>query len=134
MKRNITTLEELEQEQKKLKMTMELTKQAFAENLGTNRHQLKDFLLKKVALPTGAIGLGYAAIKKTASVVSDNNDENEKQHTASSSGMLDKLVPLVLSVAQAYFFKQWGKEEVKNDTSAYPSEGNSTAHTLKKVV
>jgi len=48
--------------------------------------------------------------------------------------MLDKLVPLVLSVAQAYFFKQWGKEEVKNDTSAYPSEGNSTAHTLKKVV
>jgi len=132
MKKNISTLEELELEQKKLKMTMELTKQAFAENLGTNRHQIKDFLLKNVALPGGAIGLGVAAINKAVSVVNDKKEH--KVERASSSGLLDKALPLALSFAQAYLFKMWGKEEVKDEITTNPTDPTSRKHTLKKVV
>lgn len=63
-KKNITTLEELEAEQEKLRMLMEVTEQELSRSLGTNRHQLKDFLIKKVAIPAGAVGVGMAAINK----------------------------------------------------------------------
>lgn len=132
MKKNITTLEELEKEQEKLKMTMELTKEAFVQNIATNRYQLKDFLVKKIALPGGVIGLGYAAVKKMVAVAGAKKEQ--KKVESSSSDISEKVLPIALSVAQAYFFKQWRKETVKKETRVHPTETNTTHRTLKKVV
>ncbi len=132
MKKNITSLEELEEEQKKLKIKMELARQAFVKSLGTNRDQAKDFLIKNVALTGGAIGLGFAAVKTVASMSGDKKEQRAAKE--SSAGILEKVLPLAVGFAQAYFFKKMGKEEDNNKTSATGPESNSQKHPLKKVV
>lgn len=107
MKKKITTLAELEQEQEKLKMMMELTRQEFARNLGTNRKQLSGFVLKKVALPLGAASVGVAVSKSMAA----NN--NTSTSVASKSNLFKKLLPLGLNLLQAYLVKQQ-KEKLNN--------------------
>lgn len=100
MKKNITTLEELEAEQKRLKMTLEVTRHEFARSLGTNRHMLKDFMLKKVAIPAGAVGLGAVAVKNIFSTGS------KEEKDASSANLIGQMFPLALSFVQAYFLKE----------------------------
>lgn len=99
MNANITSMEALEKEQEKLKMLMELTKQEFAQSLGSNRKELKSFLLKNVAIPAGAIGLGLAARKQLSA------SPRRKSRTSNFS-LLGKLLPLGINLAQAYFIKQ----------------------------
>ncbi|MEM6967162.1 MAG: hypothetical protein AAF573_20535 [Bacteroidota bacterium] len=102
MKSKITTLEELEKEQKKLEMMMEVTKQEFARNLGTNRKQLQNYLLTRVALPVGAIGVGTVAAKKIMS----EDDPTTESAKSSSMGLLKKLIPLGINLFQAYLAKR----------------------------
>ncbi len=124
-KNKITTLEQLEKEQEKLKMMMEVTRQEFAVNLGTNRQQLNEFLLKKVALPIGAasVGLGLSRMMSSSG--------SKKRTISSSSNLLRKLLPLGINLFQAYIAKQQKEklEQPQNKTQI-PSE---TKNKLKSV-
>jgi len=128
MKNKITNLAELEKEQEKLTMMMEVTRQEFARNFGTNRKQLNEFLLKKVALPIGVAGIGAVVTKKMISRESKN-----KVVTTSSSNadFLKKIFPIGLGLLQAYFLKQQKDTPVESQSKTnIPSEN---VNKLKSV-
>ncbi len=127
MKKKITTLEELEKEQKKLEMMMEVTQQEFARNLGTNRKQLTEFLFKKVALPAGALGLGVAVTQKMTSTESSNTNIKK----SSNSDIWKKLLPIGLDLLQTYFMQKQ-KEKLQDISNEQPIESPNT-QKLKSV-
>lgn len=114
MKRKITNLKELEEEQEKLKMTMTLTPQELARSVGTNRHMLKEFMLKKVAIPAGALGLGVFAANKAFS-----SNGHESHSNTSPSNLFAHLLPLGINLFQAYFIKEQSKQinAIENEVS-----------------
>ncbi|MFK8007575.1 MAG: hypothetical protein AB8H03_14445 [Saprospiraceae bacterium] len=121
MKNKISTLEELEKEQRKLEMMMEVTRQEFARNLGTNRKQLKGFFVKKIALPASTLGLGIAVTQKiTAS-------DSQKVTATNKENIWKKLLPLGLNLLQAYFMKKQKTTVNQNSTSS------QNPNTLKSV-
>ena len=61
---NITTYEELEERKKELDLEVEASQRELAHSLGTSRVNLKDFLIKKVALPIGGAIAGVWLIGK----------------------------------------------------------------------
>jgi len=120
MNKNITTLAELEEEQEKLKMMMEVTRQEFSRNIGTNRKELKNYLIKNVALPVGAVGLGAAAVNKLSSnKQNDNLNENQNNNTSTITniGFLKMLIPVGISLFQTYLLKEQNQdiEEIATD-------------------
>ena len=134
MKKKITTLEELEKEQEKLKMTIQVTRQAFAENLDKNRHQLKGFFIKKIAIPGGAIGLGFAAVKKAAAMIGNDKpsqQQQQQQQQHNSSGLINKSLLLGLGFAQTYLAKWWATKDVKED---FKTDNSRPSNPLKKVI
>ena len=106
MKKNITTLEELEKEQEKLSILMAVTRQEFAQNLGTNRKQLTNYLLKSVALPAGAVGLGIAAVNGFS------NPQHKDTTPASNSSFWKTLLPLGLNLIQVYLNKEESDQQI----------------------
>ena len=109
MSKNITTLAELEIEQEKLKMLMEVTRQEFARNLGTNRKELKNYLMNKVVIPAGAIGLGVAAVNKMAAT----KEKNKKYSKSSDNDFWKMLLPLGVNIFQTYFLQKQ-TEKIEN--------------------
>ena len=73
MNTKISSLAALEAEKQKTKMQMEVTKRAFFHSFGYTKTQAKSFLVKKVALPAGAIGVAAVGINKMT-----NNSPNKK--------------------------------------------------------
>jgi len=108
MKKNITTLAEIEREQEILRMTMKVTRQEFARSLGSNRKQLKSFMIKKVAIPVGAVGLGVSAIKGFST-----SDKKAKNNSAGlKMGFLGGLLPLAINLFKVFMMeKQTNKVE-----------------------
>jgi len=108
MRKNISSLEELEAEQQKLNNRMAITHQEFALSLERSQTKLKSFLLKKVAIPAGAIGLGAVAAKQVLG--SNNEDTKDTNHPKSahlkSAKLLGLLLPLGLSFLQTYVLKK----------------------------
>ena len=120
MKKQITTLEDLHREQRKLELQMEVTKREFAHSLGTTRNQLKDFLLNKVALPVGVAGLAAVSIKK---MTASNDGEAKKVVVQkSSNGNFEQIVkyftPLLLSAIKDYFVIKKVDEKTESEPSA----------------
>ncbi len=64
---NISSLSELRERKKELRMDMELSKREFAHSIGTNRSNVSNFLLKKVAAPVGGAGLALLFLNKVLS-------------------------------------------------------------------
>ncbi len=112
MNKKISTIEELEREQEKLKMLMEVTKQEFVRSIGTNKTQLKDFMVKKVVLPAGAVGVGLSAVSK---LNASNNNKNQGSNKA-GLGLISALAPLVLNLFQSFFDKK-NNEDVNGKIS-----------------
>lgn len=127
MKKQITTLAELEEEQEKLEMLMEVTRQEFARNLGTNRKQLKDYFLKKVILPAGAVGLGVAAVNKMSA---KKDGDNIKYIQAQQGINWKKILPLFLNIFQSFLLK---KQEEELDEIEKQQTQTSTNNSLKSV-
>ncbi len=128
--KQITSIEGIEKEQKKLKLTMDLTKESFFKNISTNQEQLKKLLVNKVAIPGGLAGLGYAAFKSLTKLAGKPSVQSNMR---SSSRISEKVLPLAISMAQAYFFKQWKKKETKEGSPTHPTGKKYTNHPLKKV-
>ena len=102
MKKDITSLKELEAEQNKLKMTMEVAHHELIRSMGRSQHKLKDFMLKKIAVPAGAIGLGVVAAKQVFGTESETKQEKQ----VGNKSLLAQLFPLALNLIQAYFMKE----------------------------
>ncbi len=109
---NIESLEQLEKEKEKLEMMMKVTKDALAQSLGTNRKQLKDFLLKKVAIPAGAIGIGAYAANKIVS--SNQNTKKEKKNALATAGFWSTVAPLAMNFVQTFYLQKQNKEMEEN--------------------
>jgi hypothetical protein len=99
MKNTITSLTALQEEKKKLKMEIELSKREFTHSLGSSRANLKDFLVQKVAIPTGIAGVGIAGLNKLMSS-SDNHSK-----ASNTNSFLTTALPIVATIVQTYFFK-----------------------------
>lgn len=107
MKNQITSLSALKEEKKKLRMEIELSKREFAHSLGSSRANLKEFLLKKVAIPAGVAGLGVAGVSKLMS----SNENHQNGHQSNQfGGLLAAVLPVIATAAQTYFFKKESNE------------------------
>lgn len=63
-KPKITSLAELRQRKKEVRLENELVKRELAHSMGTSRENLSSFLLKKVAAPAGGATLALVALNK----------------------------------------------------------------------
>ncbi len=100
MSSTIRTLDQLKQEKQKIKMEMEVSKKAFINSFGTTKSQAKDFLVKKVAIPAGAVGLVTLGAKQ---FLSSNSPRNQVVNRSSNYNyFLTKLIPLALPFIQSY--------------------------------
>lgn len=77
--KNITTLEALRAQKRQLELEGKVTQREFAHSIGTMNSNLKDFLVNKVAIPVGVVGILAYGIKKT--VEYQTRQENSKKNT-----------------------------------------------------
>lgn len=98
MSSKIKTLVQLEQEKMKLKMEIEVSKRAFIHSFGTTQTQAKDFIVKKVAIPAGAIGLATIGANQFLS----NASAPTKNHISKNSNLFQKIIPIVLPFIQSF--------------------------------
>ncbi|MCP9234537.1 hypothetical protein [Lewinella sp. JB7] len=66
-KSKITSLAELQQRKKQVRMETELAKREFAHSIGTTKGNAGNFLLKKVALPAGGAIVGLMVLSNLLS-------------------------------------------------------------------
>lgn len=64
---DLNSLTALRKRRKAIKLEMELSKRELAHSLGVARTDLQDFLVKKVALPVGAAGMGLFVVSRLLS-------------------------------------------------------------------
>ena len=62
--KNITTLEELRRTRKELSLKHRITKREIVHNFGTTTTNVKDLLLKRIALPVGGVAAAAYGISK----------------------------------------------------------------------
>lgn len=110
MKKKITSLAELEKEQKKLKMLMDMTKTEFLRSMHENRQQAKDYLVKKVMLPVGAVGLGVVTARNMANNSDEPQTDTDTEASTNKDDKLRQLVALGVEILQVYFMQQQQKE------------------------
>ncbi|MFK7808202.1 MAG: hypothetical protein AB8F74_10420 [Saprospiraceae bacterium] len=131
-KKNISTIEEIEEAQAKLRLTMAVTKQEFERSLANSKIETKDFLLKKVAIPVGAVGLGVAATKKMINSLESEKEDHNKTTIEQKSNFLNSIIPLGLSILQAFILKKQ-KEEIKENHQSEKVEDSSLEEKLLKT-
>lgn len=116
MKDRIRSLKDLQAKQESLKMQAEVSKQLFLESFGATRRNTTDFVLKGVLMPAGAAGLAAWGAKKifgNDGEEADTNYHEEDQSNGLVSALLPKLLPIGLSLMNAYLTKQFVQEEVQ---------------------
>ena len=107
MKKKINNLKQLRQEQHRLKIKAEASKQLFFESFGETRRGATGLLFSRVLLPAGAAGLTAWGAKK---IFGSNGEEaGENGHDESPNvllSLLPKLLPLGISLINTYLAKQ----------------------------
>ena len=98
-KHKITTLTELEREKKKLSMRMEISKREVVHSVGVMRGEVKNFLIRKVAIPAGVLGLSAYGVKKMTS----SSDTSEQKVIEKKPPLLIRLLPIVIPLIKSYF-------------------------------
>ncbi len=107
-------------------MEMELTKRAAAHSFGTSRTQLKSLIMKKVLMPIGTAGLVYGGYKAFGTNAKQN--DNSSTSSSSTSHLFAKLLPLFISIAQA-FIAQKKTEAIKETIEDNKEESLLQAET-----
>lgn len=115
MNTNIKTMEELEKEQEKLKALMKLTRHEFVQSISSNKTHFKSFLLKKVAIPAGIVGVGIKGIQQFS------NSKKTNKRASVSKNLLQSLLPIGINLFQAYFLKQQAAKAKKVSTNKTPN-------------
>ncbi|MEZ4953043.1 MAG: hypothetical protein R2825_05660 [Saprospiraceae bacterium] len=116
MKDRIRTLKDLQAKQDSLKLQAEVSKQLFLESFSATRRNTTDFVLKGILMPAGAAGLAAWGAKKifgNDEEEIETNFQEEEQSNGLVSALLPKLLPIGLSLMNAYLTKQFVQEEVE---------------------
>ncbi len=93
-KKNINSLKDLQREQEKLRASLELSRERTVKQFGTTKKELSRFLLTKVALPAGALGVTAFGISKM------RGNAKEKLQVASEKTLLAHLTPIILQLVK----------------------------------
>lgn len=143
---HLNSLSALRKRRKALKLEMELSKREMAHSLGVARTDLKDFMLKKVAMPVGAAGLGLYVVSKVLGTIGRQKQkpevvhhyheapprrpEKKSHHWSGSSSQVTKLLkqwwPLLqtgLGFAMGYFKKDAEQPDAPQPRRAHYSTG-----------
>ena len=131
MLKNIQTIEQLKKEKQKLRMTMEVTRDAFVESLDNNRKQVSHFLIENIAIPASIFSLGTIAAKKFAHS-GKSKKEKVKNNKSIFKGLLRQLFPVALHLVQA-FLLQNQNEKMQQDSSPEATAEKSIHPPLKSV-
>ncbi len=127
----INTLAELQAEQDLLQDGMRLTRKKFVESAAHTTATGKDFLLKNVLLPVGAIGLGAFVAKKVSDYADSKTELPEEVHAVlskeeSGNGWFSKLMLVALPFIQQFFLKEKSAEQAAENEAGetnYSSNG-----------
>ena len=130
MQKNITTLEELKKEKKKLRASIEFTREALIESLDNNQEQFKRFFIENIALPASVLGLGKFAVKQI--IKTDKLQVQEaKEKKFDFKPLLKKLFPIALNMLQAFLIEKHHKKMQQEQTQNATEK--SIAPKLKSV-
>ncbi len=119
----INTIAELQAEQDRLKQKMSVTHQAFHTSAAHTAAGTREFLVKNVLLPAGAVGLGIWVAKKVAAH-SHRQPEHAEMASAPISvekekpaeGWFSKLMLVALPFIQQAFLNLKASEEAAEDS------------------
>ncbi len=138
MLNKIHSIEQLEKEKEKLRTTMQFTREAFSNSLQNTQKLTLRFLIKNVAVPTGALGLGVLAAKSLGKSRDEQYlkaESTSKSKTKSKNETLmwlfKKIFPIALNMLQAYLLKKQS-EKVQSDEPEEAIEKTIGTH-LKSV-
>lgn len=126
MKKHIHTIEELEKEQKELRMAMSITGDAFIESLSKSRKQAVRFFLENIAIPAGVLGLGTIAVKKFSTSDGQENQEKQEKRKINYLKISKKLFPIALNMLQAFLLKRQ-KEKMHQHLTGEAAENPSNS-------
>ena len=135
MKQPIRNLADLEREQNRLHLEMEITKQAFRDSLARTRKHSVDYVIHKAIVPIGmtaAAGVAAWGTKKVVEAIVHHNagDDHEKEsehqahqayehHGANTNKWiwLQQLMPLIISLINTFILKKFNQkaEEVHEE-------------------
>jgi hypothetical protein len=146
----IKTIAELQAEQDRLKDKMRFTRNEFHKSATRTATDSKDFLLKNILLPAGAIGLGVLIAKKLSNNgrhhAPHKTDENRYQaptveHEKPIANWFSKLMLVALPLVQQFFLSMKADEEASqggtdenSENSHYASKPNNVTSWLATLV
>lgn len=142
----INTIAELQAEQDRLKNKMRFTRKEFHKSATRTATDSKDFLLKNILLPAGAIGLGVLIAKKLSNNdhhAPQKTDENRYQaptveHEKPIANWFSKLMLVALPLVQQFFLSMKADEEANQDgadeNGHYASKPNNATSWLATLV
>ncbi len=129
----INTIADLQAEQRRLLTNMRRTRQEFVRSAGETSNGTKDFLLKNILLPAGAIGLGVLVAKKISgrhhsesegAALQSNIEAGRAHESENGNGWFAKLMLVALPFVQQFFLK---KETEDAEEQADSSQNNGLA-------
>ena len=128
----INTIAELQAEQDRLQGQMRVTRKMFFESAGHTTATGKDFLLKNVLLPIGAIGLGAFVAKKISDHADANIELPDEFHAAiapaqKNSGWFSKLMLVALPFVQQFFLHKKTEEQAAEEADGERTFGTGVA-------
>lgn len=109
MEKPMSSLAQLQQEKERLLRERAICKEEFINSLHTTKKTTKDFLLYKVALPAGAVGLATMGIQKLTASTSEKTAPKSIQR---SGHLFFNLLPVLLPLIQSYFGSTKKSEEL----------------------
>jgi hypothetical protein len=125
----INTIAELQAEQDRIVDKMRITRNEFSRSFSSTTNVGRDFLLKNILLPAGAIGLGVFVAKKFAgeAILGEKSPAHVEYQASigedNSLGWFPKLMLVALPVVQQLFLK------VKSDEDTQAASGNTNGQT-----
>jgi hypothetical protein len=137
----INTLEELQAEQNRIVDNIRATRKEFSRSFSRTTNVGRDFLLKNILLPAGAIGLGVFVAKKfagesTLSQKAPAHVEFEGNiNEDSSMGWFSKLMLVALPLVQQLFLKVKTDEDTEAAAiNAYGTTNDTQPGWLSTIV
>lgn len=129
----INTIAELQAQQRRLLTNMRRTRQEFVRSAGKTSNGTKDFLLKNILLPAGAIGLGVFVAKQISghhysgseeAALQSNIEAGRAHESEKGSGWFAKLMLMAWPYVQQLFLKNEAEDA---NEQADSSQNNNLA-------
>ena len=127
----MNTIAELQAEQDRLKGEMRLTRKKFSESAGHTTAIGREFLLKNILLPVGAIGLGAFVARKVSNYADGHDAEMPAELQAAiapqehNTAWFSKFMVVALPLAQQFFLNAKTEErQARGDSGGEKAYGS----------